>query len=91
MKLVQRAYDLGYYFSIPTIITRLLHFQEVVKHVSIDKILTETDAPYLSPFKFKRNEPSFIVETIKRIAELKNLDREETEKLIFMNYRRIFL
>ena len=38
MKLVQRAYDLGYYFSIPTIITRLLHFQEVVKHVSIDKI-----------------------------------------------------
>lgn len=90
MKLVQRAYDLGYYFSIPTVITRLIHFQEVVKRVSIDRILTETDAPYLSPFQFKRNEPSFIVETIKKISEIKKLEKEEVEKLIFMNYKQIF-
>jgi len=90
MKLVQRAYDLGYYFSIPTVITRLIHFQEVVKRVPIDKILTETDAPYLSPFQYERNEPAFIVETIKKIAELKKLEKEEVEKLIFMNFRQIF-
>jgi TatD DNase family protein len=91
MKLVKRAEDLGCYFSIPTVITRLQHFQTLVNKVSFDKILTETDAPYLSPFKSKRNEPAFIVETIKKISEIKKLEKEEVEKIIFMNYQKFFL
>lgn len=91
MKLVEKAHDLGYFFTIPTVITRLKHFEEVVKRISLQKILTETDAPYLSPYKEKRNEPAFIVETIKKISEIKKLDRKEVENLIFMNYQKLFL
>ncbi|MFC1768646.1 TatD family hydrolase [Nanoarchaeota archaeon] len=90
MKLVKRAEELGYYFSIPTNIVTLLHFQEIVQRVDIAKILTETDAPWLSPFKDKKNEPAFIPETIKKIAEVKNMTAEEVEKVIFMNYQRLF-
>ncbi len=90
LKLVKRAEDLGFYFSIPAIITRLKHFQEVVKIVSSKQILTETDAPYLSPFKDQRNEPSYIKETIKIISKIKNITEDEVEKIIFSNYQKIF-
>jgi len=90
MKLVQRAIDLGYFFSIPTVITRLEHFKEVVKRVPLNKILTETDAPFLSSVKGGRNESAFIVETIKEIARIKDLDKKEVESIVFMNYQQVF-
>jgi TatD DNase family protein len=87
----QRAVELGCYFSIPTSIVRNKSFKKLVKRVPLDKLLTETDAPYLSPYEDKkRNEPSFIVETIKKIAEIKKITEEELEKIIFMNYQRLF-
>jgi len=91
MTQVKRAEDLGYYFSIPTVVTRLLHFQEVIKRVSLNQILTETDAPYLSPYKNERNEPAFIVETLKIISKIKNIEQQEAEKIIFSNFQKIFL
>ena len=45
-------------------------FQKIVEETSISQLLTETDSPYLSPFKEERNEPSFIVETIKIISKI---------------------
>ncbi|MAG50455.1 hypothetical protein CL621_02325 [archaeon] len=90
-KLIKKGEDLGYCFSIPAIIIRLQHFQTLVEMVDMGKILTETDAPWLSPYPGKRNEPSFIVETIKKITEIKKLTKEEVEKIIFMNYKRFFL
>src|SRR3989344_4585985 len=62
-----------------------------IKNFNLNQILTETDSPYLSPYKDKMNEPSFIIETIKKISEIKNLDKEEVEKIIFMNYQKFFL
>ncbi len=91
MKLVKKAEDLGFYFSIPSIITRLKHFQEVVERVSLNNILTETDAPYLSPFQGQRSEPSYIKETIKIISQIKKITEEETEKIIFSNFQKVFL
>ena len=91
LKLVKRAEDLGFYFSIPTVITRLKHFQEVVERISLSQILTETDAPYLSPFKGERNEPSYIRETIKIISKIKKITEDEAEKIIFSNYQKLFL
>ena len=90
-KLVKRIQDNGWFFSIPTNIVRLLHFQQIVEQTSMSQILTETDAPYLSPFKDKRNEPSFVVETIKKISEIKKLDEEEVKNLIYMNFQKTFL
>ncbi len=89
-KLVERAIKLGYYFSIPCNIVRAYNFQEIVKKTDINHIFTETDAPYLSPFKGVRNEPRFVIETIKKIAELKGMDVEEVKKNIFMNYKSVF-
>lgn len=91
MSLVKKAYDLGFLLSIPPVITRLQHFQNVVKEMPLTYLLTETDAPYLSPFREKRNEPAFVAETIRKIAEIKGITKEETENIIFSNFQRTFL
>ena len=90
-KLVKRIQNNDWFFSIPTNIVRLLHFQKIVEQTSTSQLLTETDSPYLSPFKEKRNEPSFVVETIKKISEIKKLEQEEVKKLIYMNFQKTFL
>ncbi len=90
MKLVKRADDLSFFFSIPTNIVSLLHFQEIVQRVELGKLLTETDAPWLSPFKDRKNESAFVVESIKKIADLKKMTPEEVVNAIYMNYQRMF-
>jgi TatD DNase family protein len=94
-ELVKQAISEDYNFSIPTNITRAENFQELVKICPLNHILTETDGPYLSPFKnedksFNRNEPAYIKESIKKIAELKNITPKEAEDKIFENFKRIF-
>jgi TatD DNase family protein len=88
--LVKKAADNGWNFSIPPIIVRLQQFQIMAEMVNINQLLTETDCPYLSPYPGKRNEPAFVIETIKKIAEIKGFTAEETANNIFMNYKRIF-
>ncbi|MEE9525147.1 MAG: TatD family hydrolase [Candidatus Woesearchaeota archaeon] len=89
--LINRVADNGWSFSIPPIITRLQHFQTVVEMVNISQLLTETDAPYLSPFPGERNESAFVVETIKKIAEIKRMTEEDVANNIYMNYTNMFL
>ena len=94
--LVKRAYENGYYFSIPPVAIRLQQFQDMIEMIDINHLLTETDAPFLSPFKnedgsFNVNEPAYVVETVKKIAEIKKMDIEEVKKNIWMNYQRLFL
>ncbi|MEM3405728.1 MAG: TatD family hydrolase [Candidatus Pacearchaeota archaeon] len=88
--LIKNALSLGYYFSIPTNIVKLEHFKEMIKILPKEKILTETDAPYLSPYAGKKNEPSFIKETIKVIAKVLDLSEEETEKILWNNFVKVF-
>ncbi|HII71641.1 TPA: TatD family hydrolase [Candidatus Woesearchaeota archaeon] len=90
LKLVKRAADLGYSFSVPTNIVRSEHFQKMVEMVNISQLLTETDAPYLSPFPDRKNEPAFIIETIKVMARIKGMTEEDVANNIFMNYQRLF-
>ncbi len=90
-KLIKKAEQLGFYFSVPCIINRSQHFQMLAEMVNINQLLTETDCPWLSPFSDKKNEPSFIKYTISKIAEIKKFDKIETENNIFMNYQRLFL
>ena len=89
-KLVKKATDLGYYFSIPTNIVRSEHFQKLVEETDINQLLTETDSPYLSPYPDKKNQPSFVIESVKKIADIKKLDSEEVANNIFMNYQKLF-
>ena len=89
--LIKKAADYGWNFSIPANIVRAENFQSLVRNVNLSQILTETDSPWLSPFKEKQNEPAFIIETIKEIAKQKGMDIEEVANNIWMNYQRIFL
>lgn len=90
-EMIDKAIKNNFSFSIPPIIVISNHFKDLVKFAPIESLLTETDCPYLSPYPGKKNEPSFITETIKKIAKIKRLDPIETENLIFMNFQRIFL
>ncbi|MBW2988861.1 TatD family hydrolase [Candidatus Woesearchaeota archaeon] len=89
--LIKKAYDLGYSFSVPTNVVRLQQFQEMVREIDINRLFCETDSPFLSPFREKRNEPAFVAESYKKIAEIKGMDLEEVEKNIWMNFERVFL
>ena len=90
-KLAKRIEKNGWYLSIPANITKSMHFQGITELIDINNLLTETDAPYLAPLGKERNEPIFVKETVKKIAEIKKMDREEVEKNIFMNFQNIFL
>jgi len=89
-KLIKKAMDKGYYFSIPPIILKLQHFQMLTEIVPLNQLLTETDSPYLSPIPGERNEPANVAYTIKKIAEIKGMNKEEVEQNIFMNYKNLF-
>ena len=89
-KLVERAEKLRYMFSVPPIVNHSQQFQDLVKKVSITKLLTETDAPFLSPKKGERNEPAYVEMSVKKIAEIKGMDPKEVENSIFANYQRLF-
>lgn len=89
LSLAKRAQSLGYNFSIPVAIVKSTHFQNLVKILNLTSLLTETDAPYLNPTK-KINEPCYIIDSLKKIAELKQITLEETEKTVFMNFQNLF-
>ncbi len=65
---------------------------EVVQKMPLDKILVETDAPFLAPQAYRgtRSEPWMCEEQIKKIAQLRNMSIEEVEKLVFKNSLRLF-
>ena len=88
--LIRRAAELGYYFSIPPNIVKAQNFQIAVEIVPLTQLLTETDAPWLSPFRDKINEPAYVTETIKKIAEIKGLSVEEVADQIWKNYKKVF-
>lgn len=88
--LIKKALDYSCFFSIPTNIVRLEHFRKMAKELPNNRILTETDAPYLSPFPGKKNESSFIKETIKIIAKLWEKSEKETEKILWDNFLNVF-
>ena len=83
--LIKRIVDNGWFLSIPAVITRLEHFQMVAKIVPLTQILTETDAPYLSPIVGERNDSTSILITIKQIAKIKEISEKSVSKQILKN------
>ena len=80
----------GHYISYSTIICYSEYHKELVSKTPLEYILTETDSPYLSPFKGKRNEPIFVEETVKKIAEIKSQSFNHINKITENNIRKIF-
>jgi len=91
----KRFLDLGFYISIPGTITYNNQQQsvEVVKYLPMDRILSETDAPFLTPqpHRGKRNEPAFVRHTVEKIAQVRQDDIEEVTRRIQENFVRLFL
>ena len=90
-RLAQKIADNGWYFSIPTNIVRSSQFQNMVDKIPLRQIFTETDTPYLSPFKDKMNEPAYISEAVKKMAEIKKMTEEDLSNQIYMNFQKVFL
>ncbi|MBW2987757.1 TatD family hydrolase, partial [Candidatus Woesearchaeota archaeon] len=52
------------------------------------QLLTETDSPYLNPYNREdRNEPAFVIESVKKLAEIKKVTVEEMKNIVFKNYQ----
>ena len=86
--------DLGCYLSFagPVTFKKSTNLQEVAKYTPLDRIFIETDSPYLSPEpkRGKKNEPSNIIYTGKKIAELKEISEEQLFKSTYNNAVRFF-
>ncbi|MDD2731924.1 MAG: TatD family hydrolase [Candidatus Pacebacteria bacterium] len=87
----EKYLNMGYYLGFNGIIFKL-DLNEVIKKAPMDRILVETDCPYLTPYKAKasRNEPLFVKYIIERIAELKGISFKETADMTFENAAKLF-
>jgi TatD DNase family protein len=83
--------DLGFYIGVNGIIFKL-DLNEVVRGIPLDKIIIETDCPYLTPPKagVERNEPIYVKYVAERIAELKNITFEEVAQKTTENAKKLF-
>ena len=92
-QLADGALELGMYISISGIVTfnKSVDLQAIVKTIPLDRLLVETDAPYLAPtpYRGKRNEPAYIVETVKKIAALKEVSVDEIVMQTTANFKRL--
>lgn len=88
--LIKQAAELGHYFSIPTNLIKSDQFQTLIKLVPLTQITTETDGPWLSPYKDQKNEPAFVADAIMKIAEIKAMSVEEVAQQIWQNYQKIY-
>ena len=103
---LQRYLEMGFYIGFDGIIFKKIEgidFEEIIKNTPLDKILIETDCPYLTPpisvnqrlnqresAGMLRNEPIFVKYIAERIAKIKGLNFEEIAKITTENAKRLF-
>ena len=93
-KEIAREYlALGFTIAFPGVITFVPELHEVVRDVPLDMILAETDAPYAAPkpHRGKRNEPVFVIDTIRAIAQIRDTDFETVAQQLAHNAHEVFL
>ena len=90
----KKLLNLNAYFSASGIITfkKSQDLQTTFKEIPIEKLLVETDSPFLAPdpLRGKKNEPSFIIHTLKKLATIKNIDTENLDKITTENFNKLF-
>lgn len=84
--------DIGFTLSFTGVITFAKDYEEVVRNTPLDMILSETDAPYVTPApnRGKRNEPMYIPDIVRKIAEIKGIEEDVATEQILRNSQRIF-
>ncbi len=93
-KFAEKLLDLNAYFSASGIITfkNSIDLQETFKFIPLEKVLIETDSPYLAPVpnRGKKNEPSFVIYTANKLASIKNVTTEYLIKTTSSNFNTLF-
>ncbi len=74
----KRFLDLGFTLSFTGVITFTHDYDKLIKFIPLDRLMAETDAPYVAPapYRGQRNEPLYVAEVIKRLAEIKGVSQE---------------
>src|SRR5438874_12186899 len=92
--LAEAALDLGFYISISGIVTfrNAEELRAIVRDVPLDRLLVETDAPYLAPvpYRGRRNEPAYVAATAAAVAALKGVEPEVLAAATTDNFFRLF-
>jgi len=90
----KKLLKLNAFFSFSGIITfnNSHDLQSTASSIPLNKILIETDSPFLAPVpkRGEKNEPSFIIHTAKKLAEIKNLSLEDISRLTSNNFSQLF-
>ncbi|OGW44629.1 MAG: hydrolase TatD [Nitrospirae bacterium RBG_16_43_11] len=94
MDMAEKALNMGLYISFSGVITfkNAKKMHDIVKAIPLNRILIETDAPFLTPVphRGKRNEPAYVKYTAEKIADIKGISLEELGKTITDNAARLF-
>ena len=92
--LAQKMLDIGIYISVSGIITfkNADSLRDIIKFIPLDRLLIETDSPYLAPVTFRgqQNEPAFVEYVAKTVAEIKGITAEEVAKITSKNFFHLF-
>lgn len=91
-EIAQRFIDLGFYISFTGVITFTHDYDEVLKSIPLNRILSETDAPYVTPtpHRGQRNEPIHVREVVKKIAQLHSTEKENVCEQIRENVKELY-
>lgn len=93
-EMAEEAIELGFYISISGIVTfkSASELQEVVKRIPLERLLVETDSPWLAPvpYRGKQNQPGYVVEVAEFIAELKGVSVNELAEVTTRNFYTLF-
>ncbi|TSC89865.1 MAG: TatD DNase family protein [Parcubacteria group bacterium Gr01-1014_3] len=92
MRITKKLVEAGSYFTFGGVITFSRDYDEIIKYIPLDRILLETDAPYVAPMPYrgKRNEPAYIIETAKKLAEIKGISADEAAEQTTVNGLKVF-
>lgn len=87
----ERFLNLDFTLSFTGVITFTRDYDELIRYVSLEKIMAETDAPFVAPvpYRGRRNEPSYVQEVVKRIAEIRGEDFEKVREALVNNALRM--
>src|SRR4030067_162591 len=94
MEMAEKAMEMGLHISFSGVITfkKATNILDIVKAVPLNRILIETDAPFLSPapHRGKRNEPAYVKHVAEKIAEVKGISLDELGRAVMRNAARVF-